>query len=156
MKFMMYVFMMVTVLCSSCSKEEDSAGDGKPTPEQVIARFKSYFYRNGEVNATKATGSIGEWVVVATESARAREVFEDITGKEAPLTEKYSYQYESPDGSCKIQLVGSDHADEKAVYATFIVQIPDCPEIRKILIVTPDYFKGTNDDTQIEGVPVIL
>lgn len=158
MKFMVYVFMMVTVLCSSCSKEEDPAGDGKPTPEQVIARFKSYFYRDGKVNATKATGSsIGEWVVVAKESARAREVFEDITGKEAPLLmDNYNYKYVSPDGNDIIELKGSDRANEKAVYAAFYVQFPDCPEISKILVVTWDYFKGTNDDTHIEGVPVIL
>ena len=80
MKSMMYALMMALVLFSSC---EDSCDDcNEPTRADVIAKFKSYFYRDGDVYANKLEMCRNtEWAVAAENSGRACEVFKDITGK---------------------------------------------------------------------------
>lgn len=150
MKSMMYALVMALFLFASCSKDEDVSESGKVNAEQVAKRFKSIFYKDGEVNAQKMEGfTITEWAVCAEESGRACEIFESITGEGAPLTEQYDYTYISPEGSCSIRLVGNARADKDAVYAVFYVQIPSCPELSKIYVATREYFNNE------EGVPVI-
>lgn len=123
---------------------------------QVIARFKSYFYeRNGQVRANKLPGfSVKEWAVAAEKSNRPCEVFSDITGIEAPFSEKYDFTYRTEDGKCTLRLVGTGHPKEDAVFAILYAEIEGCPEIGKIYIVTTEYFM--NDNISMSGVPVIL
>lgn len=140
MKSMMYALMMALVLFSSC---EDSCDDcNEPTRADVTAKFKSYFYRDGDVYANKLEMcSNTEWAVAAENSGRACEVFKDITGKDAPLTENYGYDFRSSDGACRIVLEGSK-ADKDGMYAVFRVSIPECPEITKIYVMTKEVFLG--------------
>lgn len=154
MKSIVYVFVLAAVL-ASCSHEEETMPTGA-TSEQVVARFKSYFYKeDGQVRANKLPGFLEkEWAVGAEDSARPCEVFSEITGVDAPLTGNYEYTYCSADGKCTLRLVGTDHPKEDAVYAVLYVEIADCPEISKINICITEYLK--NDNLSMSGVPVIL
>lgn len=154
MKSIVYVFVLVAVL-ASCSHEEETMPTGA-TSEQVVARFKSYFYKeDGQVRANKLPGFLEkEWAVGAEDSTRPCEVFSEITGVDAPLTGNYEYTYCSADGKCTLRLVGTDHPKEDAVYAVLYVEIADCPEISKINICITEYLK--NDNLSMSGVPVIL
>lgn len=124
--------------------------------EQVIARFKSYFYEeNGQVRANKLPGFLlKDWAVVAERSSRPCEVFADITGMEAPLAGIYDYTYSSADGKCTLKLLGTDHPEEDGIYAVLYVEIEDCPDIGTIYIVTMECF--INDDISMSSIPVIL
>ena len=100
MKSMMYALMMALVLFSSCEENEKAE-----EALRVTMNFKFYFYRDGEVCANKLEmcGET-EWAVAAENSGRACEVFKDITGKAAPLTEDYKYNFTFPDESGHIKL----------------------------------------------------
>ena len=159
MKSIMCVFMMALVLFSSCNHEEEVIGNEQTTSGQAIARFKSYFYKDGTVNASKLERhSETEWAVATDNGGRACEVFMDITGVETSLKGKYEYNYVSSDGKCSIRLTGNVRADEDAVYAVFYVQIPECPEFGKIYVTTREYFKEKNGEgvNSFDGVPVIF
>lgn len=156
MKSIVYVLVLVSaVMLVSCSHEEEIVPTGMSS-EQVVARFKSYFYKeDGQVRANKLPSFLEkEWAVGAEDSARPCEVFSEITGVDAPLTGNYEYTYCSADGKCTLRLVGTDHPKEDAVYAVLYVEIEDCPEISKINICITDYLK--NDNISMSGVPVIL
>lgn len=155
MKAIMYVFVMTAALyLSSCSHEEETLLPGV-TSEQAVARFKSYFYKEGKINANKLENfSAKEWAVATDNSGRACEVFTDITGVEAPLTGNYEYSYSSADGKCIIRIVGTISPNKDAIYATLYIDMEDCPDFSKIYIVTKDYFNDSNEGSG--GVPVIL
>lgn len=156
MKSIVYVFVLVAAaVLASCSHEEETMPTGA-TSEQVVARFKSYFYKeDGQVRANKLPSfSEKEWAVGAEDSARPCEVFSEITGVDAPLAGKYDFTYRTSDGKCTLRLVGTDYPKEDAVYAVLYVEIEDCPEISKINICITDYLN--NDNLSMSGVPVIL
>lgn len=156
MKSIVYVLVLVSaVMLVSCSHEEEIVPTGVSS-EQVVARFKSYFYEeNGQVRANKLPSFLEkEWAVATEKNYRPCEVFSDITGVEAPLAGKYDFTYRTSDGKCTLRLVGTDHPKEDAVYAILYVEIEDCPDIGKIYIVATEYFM--NDNVSMSGVPVIL
>lgn len=156
MKSIVYVLVLVSaVMLASCSHEEEIVPTGISS-EQVVARFKSYFYEeNGQVRANKLPSfSVKEWAVATEKNYRPCEVFSDITGVEAPLAGKYDFTYRTSDGKCTLRLVGTDYPKEDAVYAVLYVEIEDCPDIGKIYIVATEYFM--NDNVSMSGVPVIL
>lgn len=157
---MVFFLALTLIFSTSCSDDDEKTTPAGVTSEQAIAKFKSYFYKNGEANASQLPDfDAAEWAVATDNNARPTEIFADITGVEAPLTEKYEYSYASADGQCRIRLVGNAQPDANAVYATFYIQIPQCPEFDKLYIATRDYFKGTNDGTSdgttVTGYPVI-
>lgn len=162
MKFNIQAILMLlvltTVFCTSCSDDDEKTSPSGATSQEAIAKFKSYFYKDGHVNASQLEDfSETEWAVATENNARACEVFIDITGLEAPLTGAFDYTYASSDGKCRIRLSGNAESDARAVYATFYIQIPECPEISKIHVADPSYFEGTNgEDMAMPGVPVIL
>lgn len=161
MKFNLPALLMLLALvcCASCSDDDEKTSPTGVSGPEAIATFKSYFYKDGHVNASRLEDfSATEWAVATDNNARACEVFIDITGLEAPLTGAFDYTYASPDGKCRIRLAGSAESDADAVYATFYIQIPECPEITKIHVADPSYFEGTNagGDMATPGVPVIL
>lgn len=124
--------------------------------KEVVAKFKSYFFKeNGQVRANKLPSFLEkEWAVGAEDGIRACEVFSDITGVDAPLTENYEYTYSAADGKCTLRLVGTDLPKEDGLYAILYVEIEDCPEISIINICITEYLK--NDNMSMSGVPVIL
>lgn len=144
---------------TGCDKHEKPATPEPPaeiTGEQVIARFRHYFYEpDGQVRANKLPGfSAKEWAVCAEYSARPLEVFNDITGLDAQFTDRYDYTFRSSDGECTMRIVGVDQLREDQVYAVLYVEIAECPEIGKVNIITKEYFE--EHDLSMSGVPVIL
>ncbi len=156
----LFFLALAMAFCTSCSDDDGKTTPAGVTSQQAIAKFKSYFYKDGEANASRLPYfDDTEWAVATENNARATEIFTDITGIEAPLTAKYEYTYASADGKCRIRLAGGAEPNAGAVYATFYIQIPECPEFDKLYITTLDYFKGTNDGvnegTTVNGYPVI-
>lgn len=139
---------------TGCDKHEKPAMPEPPaevTGEQVIARFRNYFYEpDGQVRANKLPNfSLKEWGVCAEYSARPLEVFNDITGLDAQLTDGYDYTFRSSDGECTMRILGVDQPREDQVYAVLYVEIAECPEIGKVYIVTTEY-------SSIFGAPAMV
>ena len=148
-KLLLLTLMSLCLLASSCSKDDDSTipATTQRTTEDVTARFKSHFYdESGYVRCVKLSNfSAQEWAIAAQKSSDILEVFNDITGMDAPLTDSYKYRFVSSDGQSTISITGTKNADANAQYATIRVSIPSCSEIQTIHIGTEQYFKGTND-----------
>ena len=127
--------------------------------EQAIAKFRSLFYKDGEVHANHLNRfESTEWSIVVMSPGKPLSAFTDITGIAAPLKEKYEYKYMSSDGKCSIRIKGRLNAAADAIYATMYVQIEDCPEITMVHFTTEDFLKEANEDyvgTEPPGVPVI-
>lgn len=124
--------------------------------DQVIARFKDYFYQDGIVRANRLNSfQDSEWALATDEAQKPLEIFTEITGLSVSMKSQYEYSYRSTDGRCNISMKGSADADAEAVFATFNVYIPEYNDIETMHIVTIDYFKGDNSDDIITGVPVI-
>lgn len=60
------------------------------------------------------------------------------------LTDTYNYSYKSTDGKCEIRLEGK-RIPENAIYGTLYINIPECPEITKLILAHPDFFKNVNE-----------
>ncbi len=158
MKSILFFFVTLLLLSSGCSSEDEKTPVTSVGSQEAIAKFKTYFYKDGKVNATQLDGfGTTEWAVVADNGARALEVFTDITGQEAPLTSSFDYTYAASDNQCRIRIAGTAEPGSDAVYATFYIQIPACPECDKIHVATLDYFNDINGGSTVQpGVPVIL
>lgn len=158
MKSILFFFVTLLLVGSACSSDDEKTPASSVGSQEAIAKFKTYFYKDGKVNATQLDGfEATEWAVSTDNNARALEVFTDITGQEAPLTSSFDYTYAASDNQCRIRIAGTAQPGSDAVYATFYIQIPACPECDKIHVATPDYFKDINGgDTSQPGVPVIL
>lgn len=158
MKSILFFFATLLLLFSGCSSDDEKNPAPAVGSQQAIAKFKTYFYKDGEVNATQlADFEATEWAVATDNGARVLEVFTDITGQEAPLTASFDYTYAASDNQCRIRIVGTAEPGQDAVYATFYIQIPACPECDKIHVATLDYFKDENGEDALQpGVPVIL
>ena len=124
--------------------------------EQVIARFKAYFYQDGKVYANQL-GSFqpSEWALATDDARKPLDIFTEITGVPVSMKSQYEYSYQSSDGKCNINIRGSAKADTEAVFATFHVSISENKDIETMHIVTIDYFKGDNSDDIVTEVPVI-
>lgn len=154
MKSILIAFATLLVVLASCSSDDEKTPAQEVMSQQVVARFKSYFYQDGAVCAVKLDGYADtEWAVAIEDGKSACEIFTSITGMAAPLSTLYEYAYTSSDGECRIRLAGRAQPDAEALYATFYIQIPGCPEISKIHLGSADYFKGTNSGG--EGYPVL-
>ena len=124
--------------------------------DQVIARFKDYFYQDGKVHANRLSSfQPSEWALATDDARKPLDIFTHITGISAPMKDRYEYSYRSTDGRCNISIQGSAEADTEAMFATINVYIPEYKEIETMHIVTIDYFKGDNSDDIVTGVPVI-
>lgn len=124
--------------------------------DQVIARFKAYFYQDGKVHANRLNSfQSSEWALATDEAQKPLDIFTHITGMSAPMKSQYEYSYRSTDGRCNISIQGSAELGTDAVFATLNMNIPECEDIKTMHIVAIDYFKGDNSDDIVTGVPVI-
>lgn len=124
--------------------------------DQVIARFKDYFYLDGRVHANRLSSfQPSEWALATDDARKPLDIFTKITGVPVSMKSQYEYSYRSTDGRCNISIQGSAEADTEAMFATINVYIPEYKEIETMHIATIDYFKGDNSDDIVTGVPVI-
>lgn len=145
MKLISYTCMIAMVLISGCSGEDDPALEAYKSGEEAIATFRCYFYNAEGVNAFKQDDFLEtEWGVPIDQAEKACILFHRITGMNVKLTEKYNYSYQSTDGKCALRIEGQK-TPVNAVYATIYVNIPECPDIHTVLLVTPEYFDNTNE-----------
>lgn len=138
---------MLTVgIFSSCSSDEDTTTPGAPS-EEVVSFIKSKLYdKQGNVAANQLdTYQKGEYNLIADEESEVCSFFTMMTGVEAESGDTYKYVYQSADSKHLITIEGSRTAD-KAVYATILFAIPECPEIKIIHIGTPAIMQGTNEE----------
>lgn len=138
--------MVTVVLFSGCSSDnDDPAPDPYKTGGEAIATFRSYFYNAEGVHAFKRDNFLEtEWGVPLDDADKACLLFNNITGMDVKLTDKYNYTYRSEDGKCSIRMEGQK-VPVDAVYGTMYVDIPACPEIHTVLLVTPGYFENANE-----------
>lgn len=148
-KVLTFVAMLLCMTICSCTNDDEQDYAGKSESE-ITEKFKEYFYdSNDNVRLSQLDGfSSQEWACVSLNGMRPVEVFADITGYDVAMPDgKYEYRFVSADGRCKISIDGNTTADEDAVYAVMQVEIPDCQEVKTIIVGSLDYAKGTNDGT---------
>lgn len=138
--------MMSVILFSSCSSDDDDPIiEPYHTGTEAITAFRGFFYNTEGVNAFKQDHFLTtEWAVPIDQPEKACILFNKISGMDVKLTDKYNYSYQSVDGKCSLRLEGNKTPVE-AVYGTLYVNIPDCPEIHTVLLVTPEYFDNKNE-----------
>lgn len=133
------VFTLIS-LFSSCRKDDIEKPQSRFTDKEVLENFRAELYDTyGDVAANKMDDYVeGEWNLVADDSEKICEFFGSITGMDIPLVDVYDYTYKSKDGKFSIQLKGrKDPVDN--VFAVLYVNIPECPEIKVIHLVTLQY-----------------
>lgn len=149
------------LLMASCTENESTEQDKNAEHELVVARFKKCFYKDGEVRGIRPVESDTEteWAAVVGGGLTPCILFERITGQKAVSGgDTYKGDYRSADGSIRIRLTGTVEAGEDGVKATFLISIPECPEITVFHIVTEAYLDKENDGLLLTdpGVPVIM
>ncbi|MDL2277332.1 hypothetical protein LJC57_01955 [Parabacteroides sp. OttesenSCG-928-G07] len=143
MKLISLACMMTVVLFSACSGDDDEPDYKSGT--EAIAAFRSFFYRNGEINALKHEDFLDtEWAIPIGKPENACVLFNRITGMDVELTDTYNYSYKSTDGKCAIRIEGR-RVPENFIYGTMYINIPECPEITKIILAKPEYFENTKE-----------
>lgn len=151
-----FAAMLLCMAICSCTNDDEQDYAGKSESE-ITEKFKEYFYdENGNVKLSQLDGFTSEeWACVSLGGMRPVEVFADITGYDVAMPDgKYEYIFVSADGRCRISITGSTTADEDAVYAVMQVDIPDCQEVKTIIIGSLDYAKGTNGDSPAIDVTI--
>lgn len=145
---------------SSCRKELIDRCNDSST---VIENVKRFVYDSqGDIILGKTDDfKHNEWIIGVKGSTVPLEVFSELTGMEASLSQNYSHIYRSNDGTCIISIKGSLTADEEFEYAELTVIIPGMEEIRTIHFVSEEYnlhISGSRNDsgTPSSGVPVIM
>lgn len=109
----------------------------------TTSKFEEFFYdENGNIDPeTLKKVDDKTYAYYVDNGNEPCTVFGDITLIEAVPDSSYSYSYDSGDGTVKLDIKGSTTADTKGIYATMDVNIPDHPEITKILFVSVNYGK---------------
>lgn len=144
-KLISLICIMSVALFSSCSGDDDTPEPYK-TGEEAVATFRENFYKGGKVNAIKLDNFLEtEWAIPIDNPEKVATLFNRLTGMKVALTDSYNYSYQSVDKKCSIRVEGKKIA-ENAVYATMYINITECPEISKVILATPEYFKGTNSE----------
>ena len=124
--------------------------------EEVIARFKDYFYEDGKVYANRLNSyQPAEWVLAARDARKLLDIFTQITDKPAPMKDNYEYDYSSRDGNCTISIKGSSQADTDHMFGTLQAKVPGCEDLQTVHLLPIDYFTGDNSAEMVTGVPVI-
>ncbi|GEM_PF-2307158 len=137
--------MITVVLLSACSSDDDTAPEPYKSGGEAVAAFRSYFYNTDGVNAFKRDNFLDtEWGVPIDQADKVCILFNRITGMDVKLTDKYNYSYQSTDGRCSLRIEGHN-IPVNAVYATMYVNIPECPDIHTVKLVTPEYFDNVNE-----------
>lgn len=145
MKLISFACMMLVVLFSACSSDDDPEPDPYKSGEEAVAVFRSYFYRQDKINALKQDNFLEtEWAIPIDKPEDACLIFNRITGMDTKLTDSYNYSYQSVDKKCSIRMEGKK-VPENAIYGTMYINIPECPEIHKIILAKPEYFDNTNE-----------
>ncbi|MDN5553041.1 MULTISPECIES: hypothetical protein [Prevotella] len=153
-KILLLTLMSLCLFTTSYSQGKDTTtvcSTFKRTTEDLTARFKSYFYdESGHMNCSKLPNfSAKECAVVAQDGSDILEMLTDITGVDVPITDTYKYKFVSSDGQTTISITGKLNPGKTFEYATMEVNIPSCPEIQTIHIVTGEYFDKIEEDIPI-------
>ncbi|MDH6313130.1 hypothetical protein M2137_001917 [Parabacteroides sp. PFB2-10] len=145
MRLISLACMITVVLFSACSSDDGPDPDPYKSGPEAIAAFRSFFYRNGKINALKHKNFLDtEWAIPIGKPEDTCMIFNLITGMDVKLTDTYSYSYKSTDGKCTIRMEGK-RIPENAIYGTMYINIPECPEITKIILAKPEFFENTNE-----------
>jgi len=144
MKLISLACTVLVILFSACSSDDDPSPEPYKTGEEAVAAFRKDFYIQGEVNALKLDNFLEtEWAIPIDQASKACTLFTRFTGMDAALNDNYNYSYQSVDKKCSIRIEGKKTA-ENAVYATMYINIPECPEIHKVILAKPEFFESTN------------
>ena len=151
MKKLLLLTLMSLCLFTTSYSKDTVCFTFKRTTEDLTTRFKTYFYdESGHLNCNKLPKfSAKECAVVAQDGSDVLEMLTDITGVNVPITDSYKYKFVSSDGQTTISIIGKLNPSKTFEYATMEVNIPSCPEIKTIHIVTGEYFDQIEEDIAI-------
>lgn len=144
MKKILSLFIAAACICTSCVRDDDACRGNSSAA--VAAKFRELFCNpDGSLKIHPVEAGSDTFVAGVRDGGRPCEIFGELIGLDCETEENYNYCFDSDDGKVSLRIEGSAAPNSEAVYATLFVDIPEYPEVRRILFVSEEYSQQNNE-----------